>query len=66
MVAPSVKVTVPVGVLALPLTITAKLAGWPDVLGFGVEDNVVVAAAEVTFWVSVVVLLENSSGSAGT
>ena len=65
-VAPSLKVTVPVGVPPLPLTVTAKLTGWPYVLGFGVEDDVMLAAAGATFWVSVVPLLENSNGSAGT
>ncbi len=65
-VAPSVKVTVPVGVPPLPFTVAAKVTGWPNVLGFGVEANVVIAVVEVTFWVSVVLLPENKSGSAGT
>src|SRR6516164_2981198 len=59
-VAPSLKLTVPVGVPPLPLTVTAKLTGWPYVLGFGVEDDVMLAAAGATFWVSVVPLLAHS------
>ena len=64
--APSVKVTVPVGVPPLPFTVAAKVTGWPNVLGFGVEANVVVAVVEATFCVNDVLLPENKSGSAGT
>ena len=66
MVAPSVKATVPAGVPPLPFTVAAKVTGWPNVLGFGVEANVVIAAREATFCVSVVLLPEKKSGSAGT
>jgi hypothetical protein len=37
-----------------------------DVLGFGVEANVVIAVVEETFCVRVVLLPENKSGSVGT
>lgn len=65
-VAPSVKETVPAGVPPIPLTVATKVTGWPNVLGFGVEANVVTAVVAVTFWVSVVLLPENKSGSVGT
>ena len=71
-VAPSVKATVPVGVPPLPFTVAAKVTGWPNVLGFGVEASVVVLVVivvvevEVTFCVTVALLPENKSGSAGT
>jgi len=65
-VAPSVKVTVPAGVPPLPFTVAAKVTGSPNVLGFGVEANVVISVVEETFCVSVVLLPEKMSGSAGT
>ena len=63
---PSVKATVPVGVPPSPFTVAAKVTGSPNVLGFGVETNVVIAVVEETFCVRVVLLPENKSGSAGT
>lgn len=65
-VAPSVKATVPAGVPPLPFTVAAKVTGSPNVLGFGVEANVVIAVVEETFCVRVVLLPENKSGSVGT
>ena len=62
----SVKATVPVGVPPSPFTVAAKVTGSPNVLGFGVETNVVIAVVEETFCVRVVLLPENKSGSAGT
>ena len=43
----------------MPFTVAEKVTGWPNVLGFGVEANVVVSVVEATFCVNDVLLPEN-------
>ena len=47
-VAPSVKVTVPVGTPPVPATVAVNVTDWPDVDGFGDEVRVVVVAPWAT------------------
>ena len=47
-VAPSLKVTVPVGVVPAPLTVAVKVTLWLSALGLGVDDSVVVVIPLLT------------------
>jgi hypothetical protein len=42
------KVTVPVGVTPLPLTVAVNVTDWPDVLGFSDDVTAVVAPVGLT------------------
>ena len=44
-VPPSIKVTVPVGVLPVPVTVAVNVTDWPAVEGFREEVRVVVVGA---------------------
>jgi hypothetical protein len=46
------KVTVPVGVPPLPLTVAVNVTDWPDVLGFSDDVTAVVAPVGLTVCVS--------------
>ena len=49
-VAPSLKVTLPVGVPPGPVTVAVKVTTSPNVLGFGDDDNVVEVNPVFTVW----------------
>ena len=50
-VAPSLKVTMPVGVPPVPLTVAVKVTPSPDALGLGVAESAVVLLVALTFCV---------------
>ena len=62
-VAPSVNVTVPVGVPLAPATVAVKVTGWPKVEGLSDETRVVVFAVvpgplpALTTWVTTLEVL---------
>src|SRR5205807_3291232 len=51
-VVPSLKVTVPVGVPPLPVTVAVNVTGWPAAEGLTLEVSVAVDATSVTVWVN--------------
>ena len=57
-VAPSLKITVPVGEPAIAATLTVKVTDWPNVLEVGTAVSVVVVVATLTVCVIAVDALE--------